>query len=136
MSGKRAILRLLHNITGKKMYKVGSEKYREQMIIHRMLFKMCYKHFRKRDSDIISSLRKSILFVTTKEYKAIFRKYHLGIVESNILEDCSKYYQDIVDDLQKRVDKGTYDEDDIRVCICHWVTLLDSRNCQNMASQL
>lgn len=86
------------------------------MIIHRMLFKMCYKHFRKRGSDIISSLRKSILFVNTKEYKAIFQKHHLGIVEDNILADCSKYYQDIVDDLQNRVDKGTYDEDDIRVC--------------------
>lgn len=115
MSGKRVKLKLLHNIIGKKMYKVGSKKYKEQMMIHRMLFKMCYKICRKSGS-IISSLKSSILFINTKEYKEIFQKHHLGIVEDNILADCSKYYQDIVDDLQKRIDNGTYDEDDIRVC--------------------
>lgn len=115
MSGKRVNLRLLHNIIGKKMYKVGSKEYKEQMMIHRIFFKMCYKICRKSGS-IISSLKNSILFINTKEYKTIFQKHHLGIVESNVLADCSKYYQDIVDDLQKRIDNGTYDEDDIRVC--------------------
>lgn len=116
MAGKKGKLKLLHNIIGKKMYKVGSKKYKEQMMIHRRLFKMCYDIYKKRGNNIISSLKNSIIAANTKEYKAIFRKHYLENVESNILEDCLKYYQDIVDDLQKRVDNGTYDEDDIRVC--------------------
>ena len=98
------------------MCKAGSEKYREQMAIYRTLLKTVYKQYREKGCNIISALKIGITFVNSEKGKAICRASHIEDTENNVLKDFLKYYLNIVDDLQERVDKGTYDEDDIRVC--------------------
>lgn len=101
-----------------KIQKEISEGERSRWVpVYREHLKKCFGFWRRYDNNIIQSLKLAIL--NTSHIKSDPRTPTFKAVNQELLKEFCKYYRDIVDDLQKKVDDGTYDENKIRVCsIC------------------